>query len=393
MAAKIPTIAAVVPLGIVSTLARAHAGGTAEPAQAGTDCVAQLDQFQSRAQALQQEIERQSLDFAVDSTIDVVIGDAKDIVLDTTTPPTLARAAEVEDYRARITAWDSVAQVYGVTMEDLLRCLTPGSGCNIFDFAMRQNQALRRWIESLADSGTQGAINRVRDARDLFQGWTSQSTSLAIGSTTAAVNCMNDYVYRARSVAGDPVDLRDPAPSQPSQPAGPPQAGGGGIGAGTIAAIVAAGVGIPVAVKVGLDAAERAGANSVSQSGSSSGSSGSGGGSSSQLLVAAQSQFSCTAPSALNNTRTCTGIMQVRTGPPLVPGTSYVLVTAPSQFVGQFVAAATGSFAGGINMRLQTGSACPPVQTQAGIYLPNQITTSIAAVTITPAMPPISCGQ
>lgn len=239
------TFGILVAVGIAATSlfhARMHAERAAMPMfQTGASCYAALDQRQSQIQAFNREFEQNAHNFAVDTVVDTALGDAKGLVQDyATNPPTLARGREMADYKATLEGYDTIMRAYQVTIEDLLRCLAPGSGCNIFDFASKQNAALRRWIESLASERTQTALDRARGAHSLLENAVSQSAGIAAGSASDALNCMNDYVHRAQAAGGDPVDPRDPPSGAPAQQP-PIVQSGGGVGVGTL-------VGVPLAI-------------------------------------------------------------------------------------------------------------------------------------------------
>ena len=215
-----------------------------------------------------------------------MLSDARTLLANRTSPRDAVRA---QMYRDRLTTWENIQKTYGVTMEDLVACIAPRSNCSLIEFAGRQNEALRRWMETAVPDATQTSLNRVRQVQSLLRNNIERLTNNAKRGITGAVSCMNTYSQMAQSNA----PLNDV-----------PKLGGGPI-KGIIAGSAAAAGGV-VALKAYQEAkaidrelAEtQALINSLNSGGSSSGStSTSSGGSTSTTTTttySATGTYSCT---------------------------------------------------------------------------------------------------
>jgi hypothetical protein len=175
------------------------------------DCVQAMDQGLNKIRAFDQEAKKQAMDFAVDTTVDVALGDARKILADKTIP-SQASALQMELHKAKIEAWEQIQKTFAVTVEDLYACMAPGSKCNMLDFMKNQNQAFQRWMQTFSSESTQGARERVSKARELLQNNVKQLAGNATGSIGAAVACMDLHVKAG--AAADAVDTRNP-PQKP----------------------------------------------------------------------------------------------------------------------------------------------------------------------------------
>jgi hypothetical protein len=166
-----------------------------------------MDQALNKIRAFDEEAKRQAMDFAVDTTVDVALGDARKILADKTIP-SQASALQMELHKTKIETWEQIQKTFAVTVEDLWACMAPGSTCNMLDFMKKQKQAFQRWMQTFSSESTQGARERVGKARELLQNNVKQLAGNAIGSIGAAVACMDLHVKAG--AAADPVDTGNP---------------------------------------------------------------------------------------------------------------------------------------------------------------------------------------
>jgi hypothetical protein len=175
-------------------------------------CADVLTQAESDLQAYHDEARRQQLTFISDGVIDMgvkaTLRNARAKLLDRTSPRDPAAALL---YKNDISAWEQVQRIFGVTMEDLGRCIQ-GSiqrppTCGLLDFAARQNEALRaneqlqRFVESTLPNATRDTLNRVRQAQRLVQNNVERLTGNATRGMTGAVSCLDVYATQAQSNA------------------------------------------------------------------------------------------------------------------------------------------------------------------------------------------------
>jgi hypothetical protein len=211
----------------------------ADVTRAQPDCGQVMNQAMNRVREFNEEAKTQSMDFVIDTTVDVALGDARRVLADHTAP-SQASAHQMELHKIKLETWESMQKTFGVTVEELYRCMAPGSGCSLQDFVKRQSQAFQRWMQTFSSESTQGAHDRVDKARELLQKNVKQLASNATDSMSAAVSCMDQHI-QAGSTA-DAVDLRQTGPAHPT----PPKGGGG---AGTA---VKVGLGVGGAVAAGI---------------------------------------------------------------------------------------------------------------------------------------------
>jgi hypothetical protein len=212
---------------------------SADTIQAQRDCAGDMTQTLNSIREFNEEAKTQSMDFVIDTTLDVSLGDASRILADHTAP-SQASAHQMELHKIKLETWESIQKTFGVTVEELYRCMAPGSGCSLQDFVKRQSQAFQRWMQTFSSESTQGARDRVEKARELLQNNVKRLAGNATGSIRAAVGCMDQHI-KAGSTA-DAVDARQTGPAHPT----PPKSGGG---AGTA---VKVGLGVGGAVAAGI---------------------------------------------------------------------------------------------------------------------------------------------
>lgn len=139
-----------------------------------------------------------------------------------------------------------------VTLEDLQRCLNT-RGCSLNEFAMRQHEAIAKWIQSLGDEGINAATERVNKAAKLIQNYVDDTLDLAIGGALATVQqCNVRFEQQAVTTTSQTVT----PPAGPSAGTTPPNAvgktsGGGGMGTALlgVAGAAAAGIGTWLALQ------------------------------------------------------------------------------------------------------------------------------------------------
>ena len=217
MTAKIASVAVLLFLVIYSATpssGRAQAG-----VQAGGNCSQVIDQIARDHEALQRDARRKGFKFLIDDTVSTASAGLKPILEDSSNP-TLFLAGKLQTYKEEFDSWKALCEKYQATFKDIEECAAK-PGCSLVDLAKRQNKAIREWLESLTDEGTQATIERVREASSLLQNYNSRLLGTAQGSMSAAVSCMNQYDKLAHQLA-EPVDLSKSSPKQP-KPKSPPK--------------------------------------------------------------------------------------------------------------------------------------------------------------------------
>lgn len=206
----------------------------ADVTHAQADCMQVMNQGLNSVRAFDEEAKKQSLDFAIDTTADAALGDARKILADHTIP-SQASALQMELHKTKLETWEAAQKTFGVTIEELYACMKPGSACSLQDFVKRQNQAFQRWMQTFSSESTQGARDRVEKARELLQNNVKRLAGNATGSIRAAVGCMDQHIKAGSSA--EPVDARARNTGGADVVKAPPP-DGGGLSGGTKALIV-----------------------------------------------------------------------------------------------------------------------------------------------------------
>lgn len=326
-----------------------------------------VDRIEREQQAFKADVDKQNADFLINGAQDAAIADASKVLKDAT--KTAAQKANAYDpFKAWLEEGERITQMYQATLADLGRCLESGPPGCLLDFAARQNEAFKRWMNSFLSEGTQTAIERVKAAESILQNHVTRLASVAQGDLHAAVASMNRCLDTAKQQQAQAVDTRTPEPTptetatpKPPEPPKTTSGSGGGMGAGTGIALLggAIGGGLIYGLATKKDAT----------SGSSS--SGSSGGSTSGTLatiIAVPSSITCRAAGAGFNC-TSNGQVQVRTDSSSLVGRGFRAMTESSGIGGSGTFAAVGGTASvTLNSAANTFS-CPPTQTRINIFL------------------------
>lgn len=242
-------------------------------AQMSATCNAEMARQETALRKFNADAKRESINFTADDVRREALSGMK---ADLQGDPTAEALAELKE---RSEEWDEFIE-QGKTIDTMLaelsRCMNAGlKGClnelledNLKNsrLAGRVNDALNTWIKSLGNEPISKAVERVDRARGVMQNLTTGAGDLAMGAATGAMkNCFNDMERRVEAQRGE-VDLRSAQPSSPPSPPAPPAPlssakSGGGMGAGTVAALAAAGVAAGVGVYAANEYAKKAQCN------------------------------------------------------------------------------------------------------------------------------------
>lgn len=170
------------------------------PSATASDCKAEVDAIDGKIQEFDKQVKKDATGFLIDGAASAALADARKVLQNRTSPPA-ARVAAHAAYQEWIDSFEQISATFGVTLEDLERCLMT-SGCSMADFAKRQSQAFQKWMESYLSGSTQTALERVRAVRSMLDGYVKQLGGTAAGSAAAAVQCMKEYELAQVSNAG-----------------------------------------------------------------------------------------------------------------------------------------------------------------------------------------------
>ena len=136
---------------------------------------------------------------------------------------------DLRDKWQKFNSWAEATKAYGVTMEDLGRCINT-RGCSLIEFARRQNKVIQMWIQSLAEKGLGEAGARVAKASSIIKNYVDRTLTTATSGTLAAVNsCMARYEQQATT-----NNAVNQPPQQTPQGGGAKVSGGGGGGSNVL---------------------------------------------------------------------------------------------------------------------------------------------------------------
>jgi hypothetical protein len=231
-------------------------------AKTSADCAPEINRLQSETREFGRDVEEQVRAFTQAEVADASLNAMGTLLKNN---PTAAALSDLRNQKKKWDDWGELTKATATTLEDLSKCIsTPG--CSLIEFARRQNEAFRLWIQSLASDGLSAASERVSKAASLYRGYVNRALSMAHNSMLNS--CAADF---EQSATNSPVDARDPSNLQ-ARPTTTVKSGGGG---GATAVRVGAAVGVigvgGVVLKKQLDKimADSAG-TTTSSSGSSS---------------------------------------------------------------------------------------------------------------------------
>lgn len=208
--------------------------------EAQGNCDQVLDQMAQDTEAFRNQLNRDAAGVVGDEAIGPALKEARRLVAEKVPTPESARLArEVE---GTLDSWEKVVKAFGASLEDMARCLKSSeSGC-FMRIVGRQTEAMRYWMQALADQGTQAAIARVERMSKLVNDYVSRLGTNAVTHTSMGAGCVAQVIDRAPPPPAPPVTAttRAPAPPPPVKPADRPapaetpetvaQSGGGHLG-------------------------------------------------------------------------------------------------------------------------------------------------------------------
>lgn len=234
-------------------------------AKTSADCAPEINRLQSETREFGRDVEEQVRAFTQAEVADASLNAMGTLLKNN---PTAAALADLRDQKKKWDDWGELTKATATTLEDLSKCIsTPG--CSLIEFAGRQKEAFRLWIQSLASDGLSAASERVSKAASLYRGYVNRALSMAHNSMLNS--CAADF---EQSATNNPVDARDPSNSQ-APPTTTAKSGGGGGATAVRLGVAAGAIGVGgVMLKNQLDKimADAAG-TATSSSGSSSSSS------------------------------------------------------------------------------------------------------------------------
>jgi uncharacterized protein YoxC len=194
-------------------------------AQADAQCSAKITQLESNTRTFASEAQKQNLDFL---QADMQSTSLKGVQPLMNASPTADVLSDLKEKKEQFDEWADSLRKVSASVQELLSCMnTPG--CKALDIVKRQNREIKaemqemfkRWAESLGDEGMNGAIERVRKANSLLQGYVKSIEPSNSGAGDAIDECSRVMEQRVR--ATDPTK----GSSTPATPVSTPSNGSG----------------------------------------------------------------------------------------------------------------------------------------------------------------------
>lgn len=196
-------------------------------AQSGGQCSGAIDQLDRDVNSLQREADRIGIKSIHDESARVMLKEIKADFAGRKLPAEPALKL-YQEHRNHYDGWRKRVATYVDQLDLIMKCYSPGSGCDVMAMWDKVNDELRRWAASFGDPGTKEAAARVKKGADAYQKYSAKIVNTFTKGATATVEaCGRDYEQRANAAAR----------ANPLQPFNP--GGGGGAGLGTALAITA----------------------------------------------------------------------------------------------------------------------------------------------------------
>jgi hypothetical protein len=218
-------------------------------------CIQVLDSSEREMRAFHNDLRRESVDFGLDDASMDLWSEGKRALRNVSNPGQGA-ADSLQRVKDGLQSYVDSINEHKATMAALAACITPGSGCNLQEFAKKVSQEMKQWLQSLAEGSTGAAIARVEKASKLYGTYADKSLNMATGSMGSAMRCVSEQQAQAARVAsrtpvetnapaaaGDPSGNEAASAAQPASAAPAAAAAEGGGSNGTLWTIVGAAAG------------------------------------------------------------------------------------------------------------------------------------------------------